>query len=431
MTVGWRRIEIRRRACCNIVNHSDSENCLVRGHMRQHMCRMETKKANAVFRHWMYRKFGLGVLVLLAIMSAPDRMVAASAVGSQRQSGNVYGFAPPQSEVMTLGVDGSGAREVATWGLVAGPFLPETASDEEILAQSLPYGSQVMVNVADMQYMGAIGSNSYLGELSAMVWALMYVLTQLQQRPTTESVKFRIVYDSTSVVQVVVGKRSATSGQLWVAVAQALWQQAHSMLWSRHCQVVFEHAKAHTGHLINEEADRISNVVDGIQQAMFVPSEAVLRLVYTIIRTGGVRGHWSIDPAVASLVVAVHSPSNECCFAATNVWAVPSDSSDTEDEHLLQAANIRDSQSAAAQQVVSSSASCDDDSGQHGLVSVPQKRRKLQHRPLDAPSIMLQMEMSASSWSDVIAMRSECRTVAHFLAADQCNVLLVLEYLSS
>ena len=106
---------------------------------------------------------------------------------------------------------------------------------------------KVVTHKDKREWIGAeVGSNN-TAELSAIIYALRWVITQCPDVPIT------IRSDSMYALRITDGSWKAKENKLLAAKAQEIWKESEELV-----EIKLAHIKAHTGHRWNERADHLA-----------------------------------------------------------------------------------------------------------------------------------------------------------------------------
>ncbi len=106
---------------------------------------------------------------------------------------------------------------------------------------------KVITDSKNKQWIGAeVGSNN-TAELSAMVYALKWVITECPNTSVT------IRADSMYALRITDGSWKAKENKVLAERSQMMWKEARKI-----CNIDSAHVKAHTGHRWNERADHLA-----------------------------------------------------------------------------------------------------------------------------------------------------------------------------
>lgn len=153
---------------------------------------------------------------------------------------------------ISIYVDGScienrnvGPETAAGWGFVVvrGDRGLGKGNGDLIYEES----GKVVTDENDSEWMGAeVGSNN-TAELSAMIYALKWTITECLDSPIT------IRADSMYALRITDGSWKAKENKILASRAQNMWKEAKKI-----SEIDSAHVRAHSGHRWNERADHIA-----------------------------------------------------------------------------------------------------------------------------------------------------------------------------
>ena len=153
---------------------------------------------------------------------------------------------------ISIYVDGScienrnvGPQTAAGWGflIVKGDRGLGKGTGDLIYEES----GKVVTNQDNSEWIGAeVGSNN-TAELSAMIHALKWVITECPDHPIT------IRADSMYALRITDGSWKAKENKILANTAQSMWKETSKLV-----EIELAHVRAHSGHRWNERADHLA-----------------------------------------------------------------------------------------------------------------------------------------------------------------------------